>query len=80
MHIPPVQLFGATHGYGNAAGFVQQMLPRAPQGVHDPETHARLVPHVLPAQHASPLPPQLAHVLPLHSVPARQLEAPAQHG
>ena len=40
VQMPAVQLFGATHGYGNAAGFVQQIAPRAPHAVHVPPEHA----------------------------------------
>jgi hypothetical protein len=47
-HIPPTQLFGSSHGYGNTVGSVQQISPRAPHEVQLPPWHVRPLPHVVP--------------------------------
>ena len=59
--MPPTQLFGASHGYGKTVGSVQQIWPRAPQGVQLPLSHVSPVVHVVPPQHASPDVPQPSH-------------------
>jgi hypothetical protein len=46
-----MQLFGISHGYGNTVGSVQQIPPRAPQGVHMPDEQVVPVVHELPGQH-----------------------------
>lgn len=68
--MPPVQLLGATHGYGNTAGLVQQIDPRAPHGMQLPPEHVRPVPQFVPPQQGSPLPPQLVQLPAVHAAPA----------
>ena len=68
--MPAVQLLGATHGYGNAAGLVQQIAPRIPHGVQAPALQASELPQLVPPQQGSPVPPQLSHVPAMHAVPA----------
>jgi hypothetical protein len=70
VQVPSVQLFGETHGYGYAAGFVQQISPRSPHAVQVPDEHARLGPHASPAQHGWPSAPHPAHIPPVQLPPA----------